>query len=107
MTNNCTFLPRAIDLPSGIVARIELSPMPKSDSTGAYPFNPPNTDIYVSLFRCETIIERRPWDSLIGADRAVLADGTTLDEDDIYKLDGSGWKIMGEFGMIPTVWAGK
>ena len=107
MTNNSTFLPKAINLPSGIVARIELNPMPKPDSTGDYPFNPPNTDIQVSLFRNDTLIERRPWDSLIGADRAMLADGTTLDENDLYELDSSGWDVMGEFGMIPTVWAGK
>ncbi|GJH04617.1 hypothetical protein [Paraburkholderia terrae] len=107
MTNNSAFLPQAIDLPSGIAARIELIPMPKPDSTGAYPFNPPNTDIQVSLFRNDTLIERRSWDSLIGADRVTLKDGTTLDENDIYALDGSSWDVMGQFGMIPTVWAGN
>jgi hypothetical protein len=73
-----------------------------------YPLNPPNTDIQVSLFRNGKFIEQRRWDTLIcGRDAAVeLADGSTLDADDLYELDSAGWEEMGNFGMISTVWAG-
>ncbi|ELA01469.1 hypothetical protein D769_00030 [Cupriavidus sp. HMR-1] len=107
MTNSKTFLPKSIDLPGGVVARIELVPMPKPDAAGRYPLNPPGTDIQVSLFRNDQLIERRRWDTLIcGSDAVTLADGSTLDADDLYELDSAGWEELGNFGMIPTAWAG-
>lgn len=106
-TQAFTFLPKAISLPSGVVAKIELIPMPKPDAAGQYLLNPPNTEIQVSLFRNDKLIERRRWDTLIsGSDVATLADGSVLDADDLYELDSAGWEVMGDFGMIPTVFAG-
>ncbi|MGF6813168.1 hypothetical protein OKW30_008385 [Paraburkholderia sp. Clong3] len=107
MTNIETFLPNPIALPSGVVARIELIPMPKPDAAGKYPFNPPNTEIQVSLFRDDKLIGRRRWDTLISTGDVTLVDGSTLGADDLYELDGAGWEEMGNFGMIPTVWAGN
>jgi hypothetical protein len=107
MPHTSPYLPNPINLPGGVVARIELDPMPKPDAAGKYPLNSPNTDIQVSLFRNDELIERRCWDTLIcGADAVTLADGSTLDADDLYELDDSGWEEMSNFGMIPTVWAG-
>ena len=69
-------------------------------------FNPPNTDIQVNLFRDDKLIERRRWDTLIGTGTVTLADGSTLNADDLYELDSAGWQEMGAVGMIPPVWAG-
>ncbi|WP_420213360.1 hypothetical protein ACN8ZM_39765 (plasmid) [Burkholderia aenigmatica] len=108
MSTTEKYLPNAIALSNGVVAKIELVPMPELNAKGQYPLNPPNTDIQVSLFRDDKLIERRRWDSLIGdVSEVTLADGTILDEDDLFKLDSAGWQEMGNFGMVPTVWAGR
>ncbi|WP_396334141.1 hypothetical protein [Burkholderia anthina] len=105
MSTDNRYLPTAINLPCGIVARIELVPMPKPSPAGTYTFNPPNTDIQIHLFRDEKLIEQRRWDTLIGGiDEATLADGSMLDADDLDELDNAGWQEMAKFGMVPTVW---
>jgi len=106
MTNNATFLPKAIELPSGVIAKIELIPAPKPDAAGVYPLGH-QADIQVSLFRADTLVERRRWDTLIcGADVVTLADGSALDADDLYELDSAGWNQMLDYGMLPGVWVG-
>ena len=96
------FLPRPIHLPSGVVARIELFPMPLPDGQGRYQ---PRQDceIQVSLYRGNTLIDRRRWDTLIcGAPSVTLADASTLNEDDLDELDADGWDQMCSVGLIPS-----
>lgn len=100
MTTN--YLPNPITLPSGIVAKLEVIPMPKPDATGRYR---PKKDysVNVGLFRDEQLIELRPMGTLIcGASEVELADGSKLDEDDIYALDSDGWDQLLDLGVVPT-----
>ncbi|RTL46604.1 MAG: hypothetical protein EKK53_03020 [Burkholderiales bacterium] len=100
--DSATYLPKAIPLQQGLEARIELIPMPTKADSGRY--RPaPNTDIQVSLFRGEQLVERRRWDSIISGEETVqLADGTVLGPDDIDDLDRFGWDQMLDYGMIPN-----
>lgn len=100
------FLSSPINLSGGTVARIELIPMPEPDENGRYK---PRQDceIQVSLFRDEKLIERRPWDTVIcGAAAVTLADGSSLNEDDLYELDSAGWDQMIDVGLIPGAFVG-
>lgn len=95
------FLPNPITLPSGVVAKIELIPMPQPDEQGRYRPRQ-DCDIQVYLFRGESLIERRPWDSVIcGKARIALVDGSELVEEDLYELDSSGWDQMIAVGLCP------
>lgn len=78
--------------------------MPQADDQGQY--QPClNTDIQVSLFRNDQLIERRQWDTLVcGAAAVTLVDGSTLDGGDLKELDSTGWDQMAGFGMVPAVW---
>lgn len=106
MTQASQFLPTPIDLPGGATARIELIPMPQPDENGRYKLRQ-DCGIRVSLYRDDKLIESRRWDTLICADTTVvLADGTTLSEDDLNELDVAGWEQMMDVGLVPGVWVG-
>ena len=106
MTNSDAFLPTPIHLPGGVVARIELTPMPQKGVDGRYPPSV-GTDIQVSLLRDGKFIERRRWDSLICSMKVVrLIDGTALDEYDLHELDSRGWDLMLDCGIVPTTFVG-
>jgi hypothetical protein len=106
MTNTNAFLPKPIRLPSGVVAKIELIPMPKPNERGRYEPRQ-DCDIQVSLFRDENLIERRRWDTVIcGAAVVALADGSTLNEEDLYELDTAGWHQMIDVGLVPGAFVG-
>ena len=95
------FLPTPIMLPSGVMARIALNPMPKPDERGRYKPRQ-DCDIQVSLYRDDNLIESRRWDTLIcGESNVVLVDGTTLSEDDLDELDSTGWDQMMAVGLVP------
>lgn len=98
------FLPKKIDLPGGVVARIALNPMPEPDEHGDYKPRQ-DCDIQVSLFRDDHLIEHRRWDTLIdGHSTVVLADGSTLSADDLGELDAAGWSQMVDVGLIPSAY---
>lgn len=100
MTTN--YLPNPITLPSGVVAKLEVIPMPEPDATGRYR---PRTDcsVNVGLFRDESLIENRPMGTVIcGASEVVLSDGSKLNEDDIDALDDKGWDQLLDLGIVPT-----
>lgn len=71
MTHPDAFLPRPINLAAGIVARIDLSPMPQADSHGRYQRRQ-DREVHVSLFRAGELIERRRWDTVICGLTAML-----------------------------------
>lgn len=106
MTQTSEFLPNPIDLPSGVVARIQLIPMPQPDEHGVYKPRQ-DCDIQVSLYRNDMLIEIRRWDTLIcGESNVALVDGTTLSEDDLDELDAAGWDQMMDVGLIPGALVG-
>lgn len=96
-----TFLPTPIPLPRGVVAKIELTPMPQPGRDGRYP---PSTDtaVHLSFFRDDVLLERRYWHTVIcDAPAVTLADGTTLDADDLEALDAAGWDQLLHYGVMP------
>lgn len=100
MTTN--YLPDPITLPSGVVAKLEVTPTPEPDANGRYR---PRLDysVNVGLFRGETLIEVRPMNTVIcGASEVELADGSKLGEADIEALDSEGWDQLLDVGVVPT-----
>lgn len=100
MTTN--YVTNPITLPCGIVAKLEVIPMPKPDANGRYR---PRKDysVNVGLFRDEKLIEHRPLGTVIcGASEVVLADGSKLDEHDIDTLDEKGWDQLLDLAVMPT-----
>lgn len=101
MTNTSIFLPKPINLPNGMVARITLTPMPQPDGQGRY--QPDHVEeIRLSFFRGEKLIEERRWETVICGEAVVtLADGSMLDEENLEVLDSAGWDQMLNFGVMP------
>lgn len=100
MTTN--YLPNPITLPSGVIVKLEVVPMPKPDADGRYK---PRRDysVNVGLFRGEKLIELRPMGTVIcGAPEVELADGSKLGEADIEALDSEGWDQLLDLGVVPT-----
>ena len=96
------YLPNPITLPSGIVAKLEVIPMPKPDANGRYR---PKRDynVNIGLFRNEKLIEVRAIDTVIcGATEIRLLDGSTLDEGDIEVLDADGRDQLLDLGVVPN-----
>lgn len=106
MQTPSNLVPEPITLPCGVVARIELSPMPVPDSAGHYPPRL-DCDVHVNLYRGAQLIDRRAWHAVVCAGRDVaLADGSALDEDDIDELDLAGWQKLMDYGLVPGALAG-
>lgn len=97
------FLPTPLTLPNGLVARIELVPMPRPDKRGRYGLCSVDTGILVTFFRGGTVVERRDWKTVIcGAPVVALCDGTRLEEADLYDLDSRGWALLSDYGLVQT-----
>ena len=90
----------------GLTVRVALIPMPCADGNGRYsPIDTAKNTPKISLLfeRAGKPIDAKPWDQVVSGEKSlVLRDGTVLDTDDLNIIDGEGWEILGQYGLLPN-----
>lgn len=107
MSKNGAALPDAVVLADrGLVVRLSLHPMPTPAADGSYPLISQQAPrITLAFLRNNEIIDQRDWsDAITGFAPILLADGSSLERDDVDAIDRAGGEILSRYGIVPTVW---